>query len=70
MFETLSNKSELVKSEKVTVLSHAPYSPDLDLFDFFLVPNLNKSTVTHFKYFIQHSGGFFSNFKNFLAMYI
>ena len=36
----LSHQSELVKSEKVTVLSHAPYSPGLARCDLFLLPKL------------------------------
>ena len=39
---TSSHKCEVVKSflasEKVKVLNHLPYSPDLSLYDFFLSP--------------------------------
>ena len=31
-----------VASEKVKVLNHPPYSPDLSLCDFFLLPKLKK----------------------------
>ena len=41
-----SHKCEVVKpflsSEKVKVLNHPPYSPDLSPCDFFLLPRLNK----------------------------
>ena len=41
-----SHKCEVVKSflasEKVNVLNHPPYSPDLSPFDFFLFPRLKK----------------------------
>ena len=41
-----SHKCEVVKSflacEKVEVLNHPPYSPDLSLCDFFLFPRLKK----------------------------
>ena len=41
-----SHKCEVVKSflasEKVKVLNHQPYSPDLSLCDFFLFPRLKK----------------------------
>ena len=41
-----SHKCEVVKSflasEKVYVLNHPPYSPDLSLCDFFLIPRLKK----------------------------
>ena len=41
-----SHKCEVVKSflasEKVKVLNHPPYSPDLSPFDFFLFPRLKK----------------------------
>ena len=41
-----SQKCEVVKSflasEKVTVLNHPPYSPDLSPCDFFLFPRLKK----------------------------
>ena len=44
--DTPSHKSEVVKSflasEKVKVLSHPPYSPDLSPCDFFLFPRLKK----------------------------
>ena len=37
-----SHKCEVVKSEKVKVLNHPPYSPDLIPYDFFLFPRLKK----------------------------
>ena len=44
---TSSHKCEVVKSflasEKVKVLNHAPYSPDLSPCDFFLFPRLNQN---------------------------
>ena len=33
--------TDFFESEKVTVLPHPPYSPDLAPCDYFLVPNLN-----------------------------
>ena len=41
LFWLLSVKSFL-SSEKVTVLNHPPYSPDLSPCDFFLFPRLKK----------------------------
>ena len=49
---TLSPQSELVKSEKVTVLSHAPYSPDLARCDLFLLPKLKKKYCEPFQKWI------------------
>ena len=37
-----SHKCEVVKSEKVKILNHPPYSPDRSPCDFFLVPRLKK----------------------------
>ena len=39
---TSSHKCEVVASEKVKVLNHPPYSPDLSPCDFFLFPRLKK----------------------------